>query len=416
MPSSSPRPASDSFDGLRQHLSPLYRLAELLTGSSTESVTLVKETYRRALQLPHEERNRPETRALLYRLLLDSFRDQSGLDVEEPVALQALHRRLARDYIDRSLPLAYLSLSDRQQLLLLLTAVERLSPPDAGKILGSDPAVIRQELQMAQTQLYELMLAKAGPAAREVLRQHYSEKDLRESLRRLFSSQSSSVPSSLRSAVEQLAAENIPQREPPSQRSTLQEEENRQFASLRKYGKYTVMALLAALVVGLGALLFRIAFDGPSPEARGESLVVLTAQQATDVRPSISTTQPTEIQRFLGDELGRSVTVPDIAEATLTGASTKEVVSGMEIPVLFFTDRQTDAPLTVFVYSYALLDRFSNRVYLEQDVLEQLEDEEYVDVRERDDETVLTWRRRASIYVAVTPAEAGTLPNRIEPS
>lgn len=416
MASSSPQPASDSFDGLRQHLSPLYRLAELLTGSSTESVTLVKETYRRALQLPRKDRNRPETRALLYRLLLDAFRDQSGLDVDDPVALHAMHRRLARDYVEHTLPLAFLSLSHRHQLLLLLTAAERLSPADTGRILDDDPAAIRQELQMAQTQLYEIMLAKAGPAARETLRQHYSEKDLHDSIRRLFSSQSSSVPASLRSAVEQLPAESLPRRQPSPQPSTFQKERDQQFASLRRYGKYAVTALLAVLVIGLGALLFQMAFDGQSPEPTGQSLVVLTAQQATDVRPSITTSEPTEVQRFLSGELGRSVMVPDIAEAPLTGASTKEVISGMEIPVLLFTDRQTGNPLTVFVYSYALLDRFSNRVYLEQDVLEQLENEANVDVQERGDETVLTWRRRASIYVAVTPSGAGTLPERIEPS
>ena len=411
---------------LHHHLPGLYRLAQLLAVDTSKAAALVKETYRRALELPAEERARLKSRTELYRFLFAVHAERSGEEATSRLPssgtphpnLNVLHSRIAQQYVEKALPLALISLPPSQQLLLLLHAVDQMPPTEAGHALGLDPEEARHELTAAQTALLEQTLAQVSRPVQQILRPHFPEDGGMALLRHLFQNHLASVPSSLRTAVSDLS----PDQDAASPRSNVfstphsspQElGTDQQYVTLRRYLKYTAIILLLIFVGALARLLFQNTQQ--QEVAAPQDLLTLSIQQAPTLQPALRTSSPEAARTFIQRNLERQATIPAIEDASLAGVGLDEVAPGIEVPVLFYDDAQAGT-FPVYVYSYALLNRFSERIHLAKDLLNHLAEESTPAAREPGDRTALVWRNRATIYVAVPAKEAGALRQRISSS
>jgi hypothetical protein len=113
--------------------------------------------------------------------------------------------------------------------------------------------------------------------------------------------------------------------------------------------------------------------------------------------------------------MGSRITIPSINEATLQGVSIREVADDADVPVLLFQDIASGKSITIYVYSYAFLDRHERRLVLERDILRQIEAEGNFDLHDLGETKALIWRYRDDIFVAITSGDAEELRGRISP-
>ena len=166
------------------------------------------------------------------------------------------------------------------------------------------------------------------------------------------------------------------------------------------------------LILGIGAIGY---VTSRSLESEPETnLITLAVRQADAVRPSIETASAEQAENFVRDELNWLLTLPTIDDAVLTGVGSREVVPGVTVPVFLFDDTLTDGPaITLYVFSYALLERHKEHIQLEPEILRQIQDNEQFDLHDLGRRNVLVWRNRDDIYVAVTPGDPEALRKRI---
>ena len=105
--------------------------------------------------------------------------------------------------------------------------------------------------------------------------------------------------------------------------------------------------------------------------------------------------------------------MPGIDGAVLSGVAIVEIAPAVEIPAFIFQDPASDGRITLYAYTYALLDRYETRLQLERDILQQIQNERHFDLHDLGENKVLVWRNRDEIYVAVTTGEAESLRDRI---
>ncbi len=76
-------------------------------------------------------------------------------------------------------------------------------------------------------------------------------------------------------------------------------------------------------------------------------------------------------------------------------------------------DETDDGAITLYVFSYALLDQHKEHIQLEPEILRQIQDDEQFDLHDLGRRNALVWRNRDDIYVAVTPGAPEALRKRI---
>lgn len=166
--------------------------------------------------------------------------------------------------------------------------------------------------------------------------------------------------------------------------------------------KRNVFGLVVLLIAGLFITYLLLRPDGT--EGGTPDLLTLAAAQAPSVRLDILTEDLDEAEAFIYDEFGWPVRVPVLPDLRLVGAGVAEIADGVELPVLQYGD-ETTGPITVYVYDYAFLDAATGRLQLAPAVYARLAEDTPVDVRRVGDVYLVLWRRRATIYTAVTMAD-----------
>ena len=169
------------------------------------------------------------------------------------------------------------------------------------------------------------------------------------------------------------------------------------------------MTVLIVLTAGLTGYALQTVLR-QEPEV---NLVVLSADQADRVSPSVQSNAAEQLAYYVRDRLGWRVSVPEIDEAALLGVTIHEIAPGVEVPVFVYRDTRTGLPITLFTYTYALLDRYEDRIELAREIKHTIAEERSFDSQLVDGNTVLTWRSRDDIFIAVTPLDDPTLSARI---
>ena len=178
--------------------------------------------------------------------------------------------------------------------------------------------------------------------------------------------------------------------------------------------KTIAILLIVAIGVGIGAWLFK-------PTATETSnLLVRLVDTANVLQPELITTQPEQAHDLVLDQLGWSVPPPEFTALALVGASVStvgDVKPGEAMPAVpvqipaFRYEGSGGERAHVFAYDYILLDRIGRAFDLPEATYAVLSEPTPVDSRVVDGNYVVTWRRRAMIFSAVTSEE--TVAERI---
>lgn len=150
-------------------------------------------------------------------------------------------------------------------------------------------------------------------------------------------------------------------------------------------------------------------------EAPGsDNLLVHLIMAAEDFRPDVSTTQPAEAEAFVFEQLGWAVPPPDLPGLALVGVSIAPVAQpgtggGDGLPDVvtpaYRYEGQSGETAFVFAYDYIVLDQVRSFFDLPEATYAVLAEPTPVDARRLDEAYLVTWRRRAIIYTAVTSSE-----------
>lgn len=174
------------------------------------------------------------------------------------------------------------------------------------------------------------------------------------------------------------------------------------------------LALVALLVVGVVIAWILVRGD-VTPETSTNILVHLV-DAATQFQPDVATTRPEEAEAYILESLGWSVPPPDLPGLALVGVgiapigtapggATGAEVSDVVTPAYRFEGGQGETAY-VFAYDYIVLDQVRSEFDLPEATYSVLAEPTPVDTRRLDDAYLVTWRRRAIIFTAVTRNEA----------
>lgn len=376
---------------LLTHLDELYRLAQLLTPDAETAVRLVRTVYREALDVPPPA---DQTRTWLIARLLHHAQASS---VAEPSGLAA-SQELAERILSRVLPAAIALLATRDRLWLYLCDVLELPPETAASLLEDAPEGYTRAHQALRGALSRYLTA--GQFA--LLEFGLSEAQIRSHLRQALDRLLQPPPGALRTELLNLTGS------PPLASSTPSR------SVVHHPATRTLVAVLIVLMAGLlGWLAWRNTRPAPSPSAsRPSDLIRRSVELVASLTVEQPLTHPAEAERYLTQQ-GWRVVIPDIADARLIGLAQAPVLPELNVPVLLFEDRKSGHTLAIYLYTYALLDRYQNRLLLDPDVLRQIEEEQHFDLHVLGRQQVLVWRYRDDIYVAVTEGDAAALRERI---
>ena len=300
--------------------------------------------------------------------------------------------------------------------------MNQLACTDAAYVLDLDAETACLRLEQARTAMRDALHADVSEREWQLLDQNLPDDWLRPTLRRTVEATFGPPPPTLRPAILKATPPTIPTAtvasaldRSASPSSTSSPYRTSVLPSRRKDGPRWYRPLVVLLLIlGMGAIGY---VTSRSLEREPETnLITLAVRQADAVRPSIQTGSPEQAENFVRDELNWLLTLPTIDQAVLTGVGSREVAPGVTVPVFLYDDTldETDGgAITLYVFSYALLDQHKERIQLEPEILRQIQNDEQFDLHDLGRRNALVWRNRDDIYVAVTPGDPEALRKRI---
>ncbi len=417
---------------LLAHLDSVYALAQAVAPDAERAARLVEDTYVQALAtLPPGRPPEDDKRRLLH-LMMQVHREQAAFPeptaeagAEPPAkAMHAFRRRLAEEIADSALPAVFAALPEAQRLILLLCEVEDFPCSDAAFVLDLDAEAACRRLEQARAAVLAALHEGASAHQRRLMESGLPEDWLRHALRRTAAAAFRPAPPSLHPSITKAAEarppsppEAPPLEPPPPEPPRLSLPEERLADALprpaafgARLGRFA-LALLLVTAIGLIGYFASRSFERPAET----NAVTLSVQKADDVSLTFRTGSPEQAEEFVQGRLGWRLTLPSIDEATLIGVGIREPASGVAVPVFLYEDAGGAAtpPIALYVYSYALFDRYRDRIQLEPGILRQIQEEQRFDLHDLGERQVLVWRHRDDIYLAVTSGDAEALRQRI---
>ncbi|MDQ7041361.1 MAG: hypothetical protein Q9M35_10525 [Rhodothermus sp.] len=376
---------------LLAHLDELYRLAQLLTSDVETATRLIQDVYREALASPPPA---DQLRTWLIARLLQHVRTTETTNQ----AIHAARRELGESLLGRVLPAALTLLPARDRLWLYLCDVLELTPETAAMLLQETPAGYTQARRALHTALRRYLT----PGQFALLEFGLSDAPLRAHLRQALGRLLQPPPGALRTELL-----NLTSGKPSFAEVALP-------SATRSSATRVLVAVLIVLLAGLvGWLAWKGTHPTPSsPTTASTDLIRRSVELTTSLTIEQPFTRPADAERYLARQ-GWRVVVPDIADARLIGLARAPVLPELNVPVLLFEDQTSGRTLAIYLYTYALLDRYQQQLALSPDVLRQIEEEQHFDLHVLGRQQVLIWRYRDDIYVAVTEGDATKLRERI---
>lgn len=169
-----------------------------------------------------------------------------------------------------------------------------------------------------------------------------------------------------------------------------------------------VLLVVAGLVVAYDLFMGDEGFES-------ENLLVHLIESADAFQAHLGTTRPDDATEFVYGQLGWAVTPPDLPGLALVGVEIATIgtvdsgtTNGVPVEVVVPAYRYEGASgesAIVYAYDYIVLDRVRASFDLPEATYAVLGEPVPVDTRRLDDAYLITWRRRALIFTAVTRSE-----------
>lgn len=392
----------------------LFRLAQLVTPDSTAAANLVEATYRRAPRVLRESSAAGDASVGALFRVMAAAREEHGYakpGERGGEGLASVRGDLADRLFDRLLPAVLATLPEPERVLLVAVDGEGLALADAAALLGIPPEIAQQHLAEVRRRAASTIRASATLAERKLVAAPYAEASadsdaLTRALQRFSRDRLAPFPMHLGSAIATAAA---PRQPAPSPRGAAAARAEPKAGSGMRRVAFAIATVLAAGMIGaFGSRLLE-----RTPET---SIVALTAGIASERAPEFVTASAEEAELHVRLELGRRVTVPEIAGASLVGVTIAEVAPGVRVPELHYASQAESAraaPILLYAYAYVQLEQQADRLSLERSVLAQIEEAGRFHVYDPGAQKMLLWRHRDDIFVAVYEGDAEALQTRI---
>lgn len=419
----------DSDRSLTSHVEALYVLARVLAGTD-EATALVRTVYEHAAEVPPQQRPSDE-RAWLFRLMVkaqEGTLHPAGAEVhpkgETSFTDDPFRREVANQTAARKLPAAFAACSIHERFILAIDALG--NPPDnvLGAALDTTVTNARSVRDQARSALRASLRDVLKGPERMLVDVALPDAAVREHLRDLLLDRFHPTPDHLHPTVtdvlEQARAEranaSTPDDSSPSILSPVRSVFQQVFATIRDWG--SLRGLLGGLVflvvvtAGVGGAnhLFSSSPNSSSPPG----LIELSVQRADDVSESLQTTEPVEAAAYVRRTWDRRVSVPSVADASLTGVGRLSLSMGVDVPVFLYTDETDGTEIVAFVYNYALLDQIGSRAPLDRERRTDLAANDALLTEQAGDQAVVLWRQRDDVLLVIAPhANVDSLRSRI---
>lgn len=406
-------------DGLLKHVDDLFALAQVVTSDAEEAVQVVGSAFRRAFTAPDLPSDPAEQRVWLFHALLQEREERSqaaasgeghAVIEREPakdVELADFRRRLAAQFVVDHLPSAYASLPSEYRVLLMLCDVQGMNCEEAGRVLTLEDERACAQLDDARAALRLALYKNASEVERHLLDTGLPGDWRQQALRRMAESELVAAPPTLMSSILATGEHVRIDRRPAV--ITEPATESKHASSWLGLARRAAIIVVMILVAGL----LGYAFTNLTNRQPNANLITLSASQAAGVEINFQTSSAEQAERYIRDRLQRRVMVPNIDQAVLEGVAIGPIVEGASVPALVYRDEADDSAVTVYLFSYAFLDRHESRLILARDVLQQIEEEGRFDLHDLGNEKALIWRRQDDILVAITSGDAEALRDRI---
>ena len=362
-------------------------MAQILTLDDEKAIQLVEKTYVRALTGPAINQIDIQDRRYMLQLLIELHKETSPArsplfatpdNQPDPSSTPAaIKDHIIQESLKTIMPLAFASLDDSDRILLILCEVERLSCADASLILGSDSETVCGRLEYAKNHLKSLVLRNAPPSLVSFLTDDYSYDWLSKALHNSLQSTYKTPPSKLESTIRSALLNKNPR--PLASRYAQPRRPDKRIQSPNSIGNRTVRVVITLVLIITAGLAGYVGSEmlqtDPDP-----NLVSLSARKAKRIKPILTTTDRTEAQEFIINHLDWRLTPPVIDSSTIKGVGISEIVEGVRVPVfLYENEAQSNSDVTVYAYSYAILDQFQNQIELSDETLTAITDQDYID-------------------------------------
>jgi hypothetical protein len=163
-------------------------------------------------------------------------------------------------------------------------------------------------------------------------------------------------------------------------------------------------ALVAGVLVAVTLSLVATWWIRRPPPGDDHDLLVRLTESSETFRPSYVTTDPEQAEAYVADVFGWDVGVPVLPGFRLAGVGEASLSPQLSVPAVRY-DGPDGAPVVVFAYDYVFLDQAQGALDLPEATYAQLAEPVPVDARRLGDAALVSWRRRAVIYTAVTASD-----------
>lgn len=422
-------------EALLTHLQRVYLLARVLSQNEDEAVRLVEETYKQAFVTLPAYQDEDQTKRWLLHLLTQIQQEEATFatddETETPAddALRSIRRHLAEEITARTLPVVLSTLTHQQRLVLLLCEVEGMDCATAAPLLYLDETATCAHLEQARAALKDAFRSELTRREQNLVATDSPEGWLATALEQAFGSTFGSAPPTMHTDL--LEAQAVPAKDtaenmPPVEAQDSDKDDDLPRPALplpriRTLPKPSKRGIVPAIRRGLLVTILIAAvgltgyFASRSVEqAPDTNLITLSVNQANDLTATFPTSSLEQAEEFVRGTLGQRLTLPTIDRAKLTGVGVRKPAPDVSVPAFLYQDELTDnQTLVLYVYNYALLNQFEDRLSLEPGILRQIQEEQHFDLHDLGERQVLVWRNRDDIYVAVTTGDAESLRHRI---
>ncbi|MFK7846053.1 MAG: hypothetical protein AB8G77_12200, partial [Rhodothermales bacterium] len=420
---SSPSPNSTSsnqeFQGMMKHIDSLYAMAQVLTLDAEKASVLVENTFRRALKIREKNLVVPGDRRHMLQLLIQVYHEQKNtppplFDTSgashplTPSPKDSFKQNILTKFLGTAVPASFAMMDDSDRLVLSLCESSRLSNADTALILGGDSDAVGLHLSAAKQRLAKKIIDSAPTAIIEILQQSSPDEWIGPALRNSLKSSFNSTPPTLEPKLQSAFSSKNPEAARRALSSS-QKANSKPDASTRlSRGLMTIFLILTAGFIGyIGSSLFI--------KEQSANLLTLSASKAPRVETVLSTDDLSEAEQFVQQQMQWRLSLPAIAQGQLTGVGISEITDEVRVPVFLYKDDATaDAEyITLYAFTYALLDQYADRIQLESDILSAIASDNSFDLHDlNDNQKFVIWRSANDIFMAVTSSDPRALRDR----
>ncbi len=404
---------------MMKHLESLYAMAQVLTLDASRAEALVQATFDRALRIREKNLVAPGDRRHMLQLMIQVYHEQKQTppplpapDAVPPPPAQAkasFKQHILNQYLRQAVPAGFAALSDLDRIVLSMCEANGLSNADAALILSGDSDSVNQQRVLARQRFADNITANAPATVAEILQQSNPEEWIPRALRRALKSELNAVPPTLEPKIQASFSSHNPEAARRALTADATKKPENAAQNRLSRGLMTIFLILAAGFIGyIGSSVLM-----KQPDA---NLLTLSASKAPKVETVLATTDPSEAEKFVQQQMRWRLTLPDIDQSEFTGVGISEIADDVRVPVFLYRDNM-DAEsefITLYAFTYALLDEYPDRIQLQGDILEAITREEQFDLRDlNENQKFVIWRKRDDIFMAVTSIDPEALRDRI---